>query len=108
MTILMAALTMMAKQLICLNTKLVWTLMVKMAWGLPVYIDATPSVSKSSSSEIKEFLENPKITVSKETGLSDGDTVDVEITLDEDKAKGIGLNCYRDFLSLFRCLKFRL
>lgn len=56
-----------------------------------VHIDATPSVS-SSSSEIKEFLENPKITVSKETGLSDGDTVDVEITLDEDKASELGLS----------------
>ncbi len=55
-----------------------------------VHIDATPSVS-SSSSEIKEFLENPQITVSKETGLSDGDTVDVEITLDEDKASELGL-----------------
>ena len=55
------------------------------------HIDATPSVS-SSSSEIKEFLENPQITISKETGLSDGDTVDVEITLDEDKASELGLS----------------
>lgn len=54
------------------------------------HIDSTPSVS-SSSSEIKEFLENPQITISKETGLSDGDTVDVEITLDEDKASELGL-----------------
>ena len=55
------------------------------------HIDATPSVS-SSSSEIKDFLENPQITISKETGLSDGDTVDVEITLDEDKASELGLS----------------
>lgn len=56
-----------------------------------VHIDATPSVS-SSNSEINEFLENPQITISKETGLSDGDTVDVEITLDEDKASELGLS----------------
>lgn len=67
-------------------------------------VDSVPYVSNSDS-EIRKFLENPKIKLSKSSGLSNGDTVEVELTLDETRAKKMGLTITGSFYEYYKVSK---
>ena len=65
-----------------------------------VVVNVHPYVSIADET-ISDFLENPNITLSQSTGLSNGDEVEVGITLDEDRAEELGLELTNSFYKYY-------
>lgn len=65
-----------------------------------VVVNYHPYVSIADET-ISDFLANPNITLSQSTGLSNGDEVEVEITLDEDRAEELGLELTNSFYKYY-------
>ncbi|MET3558416.1 uncharacterized membrane protein YhaH (DUF805 family) [Streptococcus rupicaprae] len=54
------------------------------------------------SEKAREFLENPKVTIRPKDKLSNGDRIEVEMSLDEKEAKALGLKPVGEYFEYFK------
>lgn len=66
-----------------------------------------PQVSFNDQ-EVQNFLENPTIKLSKSSGLSNGDTIEVKLILDKDKAKRLGISIIGSYHKYYTVSKLEL
>lgn len=66
-----------------------------------VLVEEIPEFANMSE-EVKRFLEHPKVSISPRKNLSNGDRVEVEISLNETKAKKLGLKIEGEFFEYFK------